>query len=131
MYLGILASKAMPIQIERITPILGPSPIQLTLPLDSTECSEMPAVRARGYKVIHQNVVQLLHCPPIPGFHWNGKVLSMILCYPFCKLGRKPSSDGVSGAVRVGYPLRPLGAISTRYKTLFWMRQCFMRSSFQ
>ena len=114
MHLGILAPKAMPIQIERITPSLGPSPIQLTLPLKSAKCSEMPAVWARGNKVLHQNVVQLLHCPLIPRFCWNGKVLTMILCYPFCKLGRKPPSDRVSSAVRVRYPLRPLGAISTR-----------------
>ena len=66
MHLGILAPKAMPIQIERITTSLGPSLIKFTLPLNSTECSEMPAVWARGNKVVHQNVVQLLHCPQIP-----------------------------------------------------------------
>ena len=36
-YLWILAPKSMPIQIERITTSLGPSPVQLALPLNSTK----------------------------------------------------------------------------------------------
>ena len=121
----------MSIQIERITASLGPSLIQITLPLNSAERSEMPTVRATRNKVFQQNVVQLLHGPLVPRFCWNEKVLSIILCYPFCKLGWKPSKYRVSSAIRVGYPLRQVTHISKRYKTLFWMCNCFMRSSFE
>ena len=85
-YLWILAPKSMPIQIEWITASLGPSSVQLTLPLNSTKRPEMPSVWAGGNKVLQKNLVELLHCPLIPMFRWNGKLLPKIFLYPFCKL---------------------------------------------
>ena len=100
-YLWILAPKSMPIQIERITTSLGPSSVQLALPLNSTKRPEMPSVWAGGNKVLQKNLVELLHCPLIPMFRWNGKLLPKIFRYPFCKLRWKPTKNGVSSAVRV------------------------------
>ena len=85
-YLWILAPKSMPIQIERITTSLGPSSVQLALPLNSTKRPEMPTAWAGGNKVVQKNLVQLLHSPLIPMFLWNGQLLLKIFSYPFCKL---------------------------------------------
>ena len=63
-------------------------------------------------------------------FRWNGKLLPKIFSYPFCKLGRKPTKDGVSSVVRVSNPLG-LSVISTRDKTPSRMSDCFVSSSFE
>ena len=80
MYLGILAPKAMTIQIERIASSLGPSPVQLTLPLYSAKRPQLTSNLASGNQVAHKNVVQLLHCPLIPTFVRNDKLLTKIFC---------------------------------------------------
>ena len=73
-YLGVLSPKAMTIQIERIAASLGPSSVQLTLPLNGTKSPEMRD------KIPLQNSVQLLHSPLVTKFRWNGKLLSKIFC---------------------------------------------------
>ena len=129
-YLWVLAPKSMPIQIEWITASLGPSSVQLALPLNSIKRPEMPAAWAGGNKVVQKNLVKLLHSPLFPFFCWNGKLLPKIFCYPFCKLRWKPTKDGVSSAVRVSNPLG-LSVISTRDKTPSRMSDCFVSSSFE
>ena len=129
-YLWILAPKSMPIQIARITTSLGPSSVQLALPLNSTKRPEMPTAWAGGNKVVQKNLVQLLHSPLIPMFCWNGKLLPKVFRYPFCKLRWKPTKDGVSSAERVSNPLG-LSVISTRDKTPSRMRDRFVSSSFE
>ena len=47
-FLRVLPPEAMTIQIEWITASLGPSPVQLTFPLNSTKGPDMPTSRARG-----------------------------------------------------------------------------------
>jgi hypothetical protein len=62
--LTVPSPEAVAFQIERIASCLGPSTVELTLPLNATECPKLPFAPVAGNQVVLQDGVQL-PCSPL------------------------------------------------------------------
>ncbi len=62
--LTVSSPEAVAFQIEWVASCLGPSTLELTLPLDATECPKLPFAPADGNQVVLQDCVQL-PCSPL------------------------------------------------------------------
>ncbi len=62
--LTVPSPKAVAFQIERIASCLGPSTIELPLPLNATECPRLPFAPVAGNQLVLQDGVQL-PCSPL------------------------------------------------------------------
>ncbi len=60
--LTVPSPEAAAIQIERVGSCLGPSTVELTLPLNATECPKLPFAPVAGNQVenSHQSMLQVL-----------------------------------------------------------------------
>ena len=63
-HLTVLSPEAVAFQIERVASCLGPSTVELTLPLNATECPKLPFAPVAGNQVVRQDGVQLT-CRPL------------------------------------------------------------------
>ena len=94
-------------QIERIASCLGPSTVELTLPLNATECPKLPFAPVAGNQVVLQDGVQLPRSPlhvPLGGYL---QLLPKILTNPCCKFCRQPADNRMGFAKRILKPLLP------------------------
>ena len=62
--LTVPSPEAVAFQIERVASCLGPSTVELTLPLNATECPKLPFAPVAGNQVVLQDGVQL-PCSPL------------------------------------------------------------------
>ncbi len=62
--LTVPSPEAMASQIERVASCLGPSTVELTLPLNTTECPKLPFAPVAGNQVVLQDGVKL-PCSPL------------------------------------------------------------------
>ena len=62
--LTVLSPEAVALQIEGVASRLGPSTVELTLPLNAPECPELPFAPVAGNQVVLQDSVQL-PCSPL------------------------------------------------------------------
>ena len=67
--LTVPSPEAVAFQIERVASCLGPSTVELTLPLNATESPKLPFAPVAGNQVVLQDGVQLpcspLHSPAL------------------------------------------------------------------
>jgi hypothetical protein len=99
--------EAVAFQIERVALCLGPSTVELTLPLNTTECLELPFAPVAGNQVVLQDGV-LLPCSPLHVPLWRYlQLLPIILTNPCCKFCRQPADDGMVFAKRILEPQLP------------------------
>ncbi len=63
--LTVPSPEAVAFQIERVASCLGPSTVELTLPLNATECPKLPFAPVPESQVVLQDGVQL----PCSPFH--------------------------------------------------------------
>ncbi len=64
--LAVPSPEAVAFQIEHIASCLEPSTAELTLPLNATECPELPFAPVAGNQVVLQGGVQLPASTPHP-----------------------------------------------------------------
>ncbi len=57
--LTVSSPEAVAFQIERVASCLGPSTVELTLPLNTTECTKLPFTPVAGNQVVLKDGVQL------------------------------------------------------------------------
>ena len=62
--LTVPSPEAVAFQIERVASCLGPSTVELPLPLNATECPKLPFAPVTGNQVVLQDGVQL-PCSPL------------------------------------------------------------------
>ena len=62
--LTVPSPEAVAFQIARVPSCLGPSTVELTLPLNATECPKLPFAPVTGNQVVLQDGVQL-PCSPL------------------------------------------------------------------
>ena len=63
-YLTVLSPKAVACQVEWIASCLGPSTVELTLPLNAAKCPQLPFAIVAGNQVVLQDGIQL-PCSPL------------------------------------------------------------------
>ena len=63
-YLTVLSPKAVAYQVEWIASCLGPSTVELTLPLNAAKCPQLPFAVVTGNQVVLQDDIQL-SCRPL------------------------------------------------------------------
>ena len=81
--LTVPSPEAVTFQIERIASCLGPSTVELTLPLNATKCPKLPFVA--GNQIVLQDGIQL-SCSPVHVL--LGRYLQLLLkifTNPCCK----------------------------------------------
>ena len=64
LYLTVLSSKEVACQVEWIASCLGPSAVELTLPLNAAECPKLSFAAVAGDQVVFQDGIQL-PCRPL------------------------------------------------------------------
>ncbi len=85
--------EAVAFQIERLASCFGPSTVELTLPLNATECPKLPFAPVAGNQVVLKDGAQLpcssLHVP----LWWYLQRLPKFLTNPCCKFCRQPADN--------------------------------------
>ena len=119
----------MTIQIEWITASLGPSPVQLTLPLNSTKGPDMPTSQARGNQIVLQNSVQPLYCPLFPILLERQAPLQDFLISTL--QASREANEGLGEHCDMGRSPIWSGIIIAGNKTQTQMGHCFMSSCFE
>ena len=64
LHLTVLSPEAVAFHIEGIAACLGPSTVELTLPLNAAKCPELPFAIVAGNQVVLQDGIQL-PCSPL------------------------------------------------------------------
>ena len=80
--LTVPSPEAVAFQIERVASCLGPSTVELTLPLNATECPKLPFAPVAGNQVVLQDGVQLPCCPLHVALGGYLKLLPIVLADP-------------------------------------------------
>jgi hypothetical protein len=126
--LTVPSPDAVACQIERVASCLGPSSlfqastVELTLPLNATECPKLPFVPVAGNQVVLQDGVQL-PCSPLHVPLWRyQQLLPIILTNPCRKFCRQPADNKMEFAKRILEPPLPcqLAIICTNDIWLLW-----------
>ena len=120
--LTVPSPEAVAFQIERVASCLGPSTVELTLPLNATECPKLPFAPVAGNQVVLQDGVQLPCCPLHVPLGRYLQLLSIILTNPCGKFCRQPADDRMEFAIRILEPQLPrqLAVICTNDICLLW-----------
>ncbi len=105
--LTVHSPEAVAFQIERIALCLGPSTVELTLPLNATECPKLPFAPVAGNQVVFQDGVQLPCSPLHVALGRYLQLLPKILTNPCCKLCRQPADNRMGFAKRILKPPLP------------------------
>ena len=113
--LTVPSPEAVAFQIERVASCLGPSTVELTLPLNATECPKLPFAPVAGNQVVRQDGVQLTCSPLHVPLGRYLQLLPQILTNPCGKLCRQPADNRMGFAKRILKPLwlRQLAIICT------------------
>ena len=123
--------------VERVASCLEPSTVELTLPLNATECPKLPFAPVAGNQVVLQDGVQL-PCSPLHVPLWRYlQLLPIILTNPCSKFCRQPADNRMGFAKRIlKLPLpRQLAIICTNDIWLLWkdiqtgLRRCTSKHS--
>ncbi len=61
--LMVLSPEAVASQIEGVASCLGPSTVELTLPLNTTKCPKLPFATVAVHQIVLQDGIQLPYCP--------------------------------------------------------------------
>ena len=120
--LTVLSTEAVAFHIEGVASCLGPSTVELTLPLNATECPKLPFAPVAGNQVVLQYGVQL-PCSPLHVQLWRYlQLLPIILTNPCSKFCRQPADNRMGFAKRIlKLPLpRQLAIICTNDIWLLW-----------
>ena len=120
--LTVPSPEAVAFQIDRVASCLGPSTVELTLPLNATECTKLPFAPVAGNQVVLQDGVQL-PCSPLHVPLWRDlQLLPKILTNPCCKFCRQPADNRMVFAKRILEPQLPrqLAIICTNDIWLPW-----------
>ncbi len=84
-YLTVLSSKAMACQVEWIASCLGPSAVELTLPLNAAECLKLSFAAVAGDQVVVQDGIQL-PCHPLKAVLGGyAQFKPMVIADPSCQ----------------------------------------------
>ena len=121
-HLTVLSPEAVAFHIEGIAACLGPSTVELTLPLNAAKCPELPFAIVAGNQVVLQDGVQLPCCRLHVPLGRYLQLLSIILTNPCGKFCRQPADDRMEFAIRILEPQLPrqLAVICTNYICLLW-----------
>ena len=85
LYLTVLSSKAVACQVEWIASCLGPSAVELTLPLNAAECPKLSFAAVAGDQVVCQDGIQL-PCRPLEAALWGyAQFKPMVIADPSCQ----------------------------------------------
>ena len=102
--LTVPSPEAVAFQIEWVASCLGPSTVELTLPLNATECPKLPFAPVAGNQVVLQDGVQL-PCTPLHVPHGRYlQLLPEILTNPCCKFCWQPADNRMGFAKRILKP---------------------------
>ena len=120
--LTVPSPEAMAFQINQVALCLGPSTVELPLPLNATECPKLPFAPVAGNQVVLQDGVQL-PCSPLHVPLWRYlQLLPIILTNPCSKFCRQPADNRMGFAKRILEPPLPrqLAIICTNDIWLLW-----------
>ena len=107
MHLTVLSPEAVAFHIEGIAACLGPSTVELTLPLNAAKCPELPFAIVAGNQVVLQDGIQL-PCRPLQiALGGYLKLLPKVLADPRCQFCRKPADNRMGFAIRILEPRWP------------------------
>ncbi len=120
--LTVPSPEAVAVQIERVASCFGPSTVELTLPLNATECPKLPFAPMAGNQVVPQDGVQLTCRPLHVPLGRYLQLLPQILTNPCSKLCRQPADNRMGFAKQILKPLwlRLLAIICTNNILLLW-----------
>ena len=80
--LTVFSSEAVVFQIERIASGLGPSTVELALPLNATKCPKLSFAAVVGDQVVLKDGIQLPHTPLQVAFGGDAQLLPKIFSDP-------------------------------------------------
>ena len=106
-YLTVFSSEAVVFQIEWIASGLGPSAVELTLPLNAPEGPKLPFATVIGHQVVLKDRIQLPHTPLQVTLGGNEQLLSEILTDPRSQFSRQPAENRVGFAIGILQPCWP------------------------
>ena len=120
--LTVPSPEAVAFQIERVASCLGPSTVELTLPLNATESPKLPFAPVAGNQVVRQDCVQLTCSPLHVPLGRYLQLLPQIITNPCGKLCRQPADNRMIFAKQILDPLllRQLAIICTNDIWLLW-----------
>ena len=86
-HLTVLSPEAVALQIKGIAACLGPSTVELTLPLNAAKCHgpELPFAIVAGNQVVLQDGIQLPCSPLQVALGGYLKLLPIVLADPLCQ----------------------------------------------
>ena len=121
-HLTVFSPEAVAFQIEGIAASLGPSTVELTLPLNAAECPQLPFATVAGNQVVLQDGIQLPCRPLEVAFGGYLKLVPKVLANPRGKFCRQPADNRMGFAKRILEPRWPrrLPIICTHDIWLTW-----------
>ena len=87
-YLTVFSSEAVVFQIDRIASSLGPSTVELALPLNATKGLKLSFATVIGDQIVLKYGVQLPHSPLLITLGRYVQLLLKVLTNPCCQFGR-------------------------------------------
>jgi hypothetical protein len=122
LHLTVLSPEAVAFHIEGIAACLGPSTVELTLPLNAAKCPELPFAIVAGNQVVLQDGIQLPCSPLQVALGGYLKLLPKVLADPRCQFCRKPADNRMGFAIRILEPrwARRLQIVCTHDIWLTW-----------
>ena len=105
-HLTVFSSEAVVFQIERIASGLGPSTVELALPLNATKGPKLSFATVIGDQVVLKDGIQLPHSPLLITLGRYAQLLLKVLTDPCCQFGRQPAKNRVGFAIRIFEPCR-------------------------
>ena len=91
----------MVFHIELITLGLGPTTVELALPLNATEGPKLSFATVIGDQVVLKVGIQLPHSPLLITLGRYAQLLLKVLADPCCQFGRQPAKNQVGFAIRI------------------------------
>ena len=85
LYLTVLSSKVVACQVEWIASCLGPSAVELTLPLNAAECPKLSFAAVAGDQVVFQDGIQLPCRPLEAALGGYAQFKPMVIADPSCQ----------------------------------------------
>ena len=87
-YLTVLSPKAVACQVEWITSCLGPSAVELTLPLNAAECPKLSFAAVAWDQVVCQDGIQFPCRPLEAALGGYAQFKPMVIADPGCQFCR-------------------------------------------
>ena len=84
-HLTVLSPEAVALQIKGIAACLGPSTVELTLPLNAAKCPQLPFAIVAGNQVVLQDGIKLPCSPLQVALGGYLKLLTIVLADPLCQ----------------------------------------------